>query len=30
MNIEPPNPLTTFGGIGLVILLIYLLGVITK
>ena len=30
MNIEPPNPLTTFGGIGLVVRLIYLLGVITK
>ena len=30
MNLEPPNPLNTIGGIGLVILFIYLLGVISK
>ena len=30
MNIEPPNLLNTIGGIGLVILFIYLLGALTK
>jgi hypothetical protein len=30
MNIEPPNPFSVVGGIGLVILFIYLLGALTK
>jgi len=30
MNIEPPNPFSVIGGIGLVILFIYFLGVIVK
>jgi len=30
MNIEPPNPFSVIGGIGLIILFIYLLGVIVK